>query len=92
MQDFVFQYVSRTSSDRPIVCVALALWPSGRTRLALGGYGPLPLLAMDGTEPEGLEAAARNAFHEASDPWGSADYRKDVAATLAGRCLASLAS
>jgi len=82
-----FDYVSRTPADKPIVCAALAQWNSGRTRLVLGGYGKNPLLAMDGTEAEGAEAAARNAFHEATDEWASAEYRMDVAATLARRCL-----
>jgi probable selenate reductase FAD-binding subunit len=82
-----FDYVSRTPSDKPIVCAALAQWNSGRTRLALGGYGKTPLLAMDGTEADGLETAARNAFHEAADEWASAEYRMDAAATLAKRCL-----
>jgi CO/xanthine dehydrogenase FAD-binding subunit len=82
-----FDYVSRTPADKPIVCAALAQWNSGRTRLALGGYGKSPLLAMDGTEADGVEAAARNAFHEAADEWASAEYRMDVAATLAKRCL-----
>lgn len=85
-----FDYVARTPSDKPIVCVALAQWPSGRTRLAVGGFGSAPRLAMDGTEAEGLEAAARNAMHDATDDWGSAEYRADVAATLAGRALAAL--
>ena len=85
-----FEYVSRTPSDKPSVCVAVAQWPSGRTRMAVGGYGAAPRLAMDGTEAEGLDAAARNAFHDATDDWGSADYRMDVAATLATRCLAEL--
>jgi len=84
-----FEYVSRTPADKPIVCVALAQWNSGRTRLALGGYGKSPMLAMDGTEAEGLETAARNAFHEATDEWASAEYRMDVASTLAKRCLES---
>jgi CO/xanthine dehydrogenase FAD-binding subunit len=94
-----FEYVSRTPADKPIVCAALAKWNSGRTRLAVGGYGKSPLLAMDGTEADGTdassadsmlrsaEAAARNAFHEATDEWASAGYRMDVAATLARRCL-----
>ncbi len=95
---FAFEYVARTPADKPIVCVALAQWPSGRTRLAVGGYGKSPMLAMDGphpfpspsgrgTEGEGVEAAARNAFHEATDEWASAEYRQDVAATLAKRCI-----
>src|SRR5215510_7081899 len=33
-----FEYVSRTPSDKPIVCVAMAGWGSGRTRMAVGGY------------------------------------------------------
>jgi CO/xanthine dehydrogenase FAD-binding subunit len=85
-----FEYVSRTPADKPIVCAALARWNSGRTRLVLGGYGTSPLLAMDGTEAEGLETAARNAFHEASDDYASAEYRMDAAATLAKRCLESI--
>jgi putative selenate reductase FAD-binding subunit len=85
-----FETVARTPGDKPIVCAALAQWPSGRTRLALGGFGKAPLLAMDGTESEGAEAAARNAFHEANDEWASAEYRMDAAATLAKRCFAKL--
>ena len=85
-----FDYVSRTPADKPIVCAAVAQWNSGRTRLALGGYGQTPLLAMDGTEAEGIQTAARNAFHEATDEYGSAEYRMNVAATLAKRCLESI--
>lgn len=86
-----FDYVARTPADKPIVCAAVAQWNSGRTRLVLGGYGKVPMLAMDGTEAEGIETAARNAFHEATDEFASAEYRMDVAATLAKRCLQSLA-
>jgi CO/xanthine dehydrogenase FAD-binding subunit len=82
-----FEYVARTPADKPIVCVVLAQWNSGRTRLAVGGYGKTPMLAMDGTEARGIEAAARNAFHESTDEWASAEYRMDVAATLAARSL-----
>ncbi len=85
-----FAQVARTPADKPIVCAALAQWSSGRTRLALGGCGPGPILAMDGTEPDGLDSAARNAFHESADDLASAEYRMDVAATLAGRCLIAL--
>lgn len=85
-----FDYVSRTPADKPIVCAALVQWNSGRTRLAFGGYGKSPMLAMDGTESEGLQAAARNTFHEATDVWASAEYRMDVAATLAKRCLENM--
>lgn len=87
-----FEMVARTPLDKPIVCAALTLWTGGRTRLALGGTGKSPLMAMDGTDTEGsetngVEAAARNAFHEASDEWASAEYRAEVAAILARRCM-----
>ena len=85
-----FEFVSKTPADKPVVCAALAQWNSGRTRLSLGGYGKTPLLAMDGTESDGLDTAAKNAYHEANDEWASAEYRMDVAATLAKRALESL--
>jgi CO/xanthine dehydrogenase FAD-binding subunit len=85
-----FEYVARTPADLPIVCVAVAQWTSGRTRLALGGYGRVPLLAMDGPESTGAEVAGRDAYHEAGDKWASADYRSEVAATLTRRALHSL--
>lgn len=84
---FAFEYTSRTPADKPIVSAALALWPSGRARLVIGGFGKSPTLAMDGTESAGVDSAARNACHEAADDFASADYRMDVAATLAKRCL-----
>ena len=84
---FAFEYTSRTPADKPIVSAALALWPSGRARLVIGGFGKSPSLAMDGTESAGVDSAARNACHEAADDFASADYRMDVAATLAKRCL-----
>jgi CO/xanthine dehydrogenase FAD-binding subunit len=80
-----FASVARTPADRPLVCAALARWPSGRTRLALGGYGKAPILALDGPEPGGLEFAARNAFDTAGDEWASAEYRRETAAVLARR-------
>jgi CO/xanthine dehydrogenase FAD-binding subunit len=82
-----FEHVGRTKFDLPIVCTAIAKWTSGRTRLALGGYGTSPLLAMDGKSEDDIMSAARNGYHEAADEWASAEYRADVAATLAGRCI-----
>lgn len=79
--------IARTPADRPLVCAALARWPSGRTRLALGGWGKAPLLAMDGNEPGGVEEAARNAYAEATDERASAEYRAAMAAVLARHCL-----
>ena len=85
-----YAYAARTPADRPVVCAALAQWPSGRVRLALGGFGVLPQLVLDGPEPGGLEIAARNAFAYAGDQWASAEYRSAAAAELAIRCLENL--
>jgi CO/xanthine dehydrogenase FAD-binding subunit len=82
-----YEAIARTMDDQPIVCAALAQWPSGRTRLVLGGWGKAPTLAMDGNESGGVEEAARNAFSEAADDWASAEYRYEVSAILAKRCL-----
>jgi probable selenate reductase FAD-binding subunit len=86
-----FEFVSKTPADKPIICAAVAQWNSGRTRLTLGGYSKTPLLAMDGTEADGIQEAAMSAYHEANDEWASAEYRMDVAAVLARRCLESVA-
>lgn len=85
-----FEVVSRTEGDEPIVYAAVAQWPSGRTRLVLGGTGKSPIMAMDGPEAEGLEEAARNAYSLAGDEWASAEYRQEMAGVLAERCQGQL--
>ena len=84
-----FMMAARTPMDRPIVCAAVATWPSGRTRVTLGGFGPAPILAMDGPEAVGAAIAAREAYRHAGDEWASAAYRMDVAGTLVGRLAAA---
>lgn len=85
-----YHYVARAPADRPIVCAAAARWPSGRTRVALGGYGSAPVLAMDGPESAGAVTAAQNAYSEAGDEWASAEYREEVAGVLVRRCIEEL--
>jgi CO/xanthine dehydrogenase FAD-binding subunit len=82
-----YEYVARTPADLPILCVAVAQWPSGRTRLVVGGFGTAPSLALDGPQPGGAEIAAQEACRGAEDEWASAVYRCAVAGTLARRCL-----
>jgi CO/xanthine dehydrogenase FAD-binding subunit len=82
----VYEYVARTPADLPIVCAAVAVWPSGRTRVALGGYGSLPVLSFDGTEAGGVEIAASAAYSQAGDEWASAEYRQEIAGVLVKRC------
>lgn len=85
-----YEYIARTPADWPLICVAVAAWPSGRTRLVLGGYGASPLLAMDGPSPAGAQLAAADAFSQAGDEWASAEYRREMAALLASRALEHL--
>jgi CO/xanthine dehydrogenase FAD-binding subunit len=85
-----YEYVARTPADLPIVCIAAAAWPSGRVRVAAGGYGNAPALVLDGPEAGGVELAARDAYHDAGDQWASSDYRREMAAVLAKRCINSL--
>jgi CO/xanthine dehydrogenase FAD-binding subunit len=82
-----YEYVARTPADKPIVCAATCQWTAGRTRLVLGGWEQSPTLAMDGKGTQGIASAAQNAAYEANDVWASAEYRRDVAVTLAQRCL-----
>ena len=86
-----YESVARTPADLPIICAAVACWPSGRTRLALGGFGPAPVLALDGPQSQGAEEAARSAYSDAGDEWASAEYRREMAQVLARRCLQQLA-
>jgi CO/xanthine dehydrogenase FAD-binding subunit len=82
-----FSMVARSPMDRPVVCAAVATWPSGRTRVTLGGFGSAPILAMDGPESGGAVVAAREAYRFAGDDWASAAYRMEIAAKLVQRML-----
>lgn len=85
-----YESIARTPADQPIICAAVAQWPSGRTRAALGGFGPAPRLALDGPESGGIESATRNAASQAGDAWASVDYRQEMAVVLVRRCMEDL--
>lgn len=85
-----YDYVARSPADKPIVCVAVCKWPSGRTRVALGGFGDVPMLVFDGTESSGAEVAAKNAYSKAEDKWASSEYRQEIASILTARALSRI--
>ncbi|MES0360239.1 MAG: FAD binding domain-containing protein [Anaerolineales bacterium] len=85
-----YEYVARTPADLPIVCAAVAVWPSGRTRVVLGGYGEEPILAMDGPDGGGAEIAAKDAYSLSDDQWATAEYRQEMAKVLVKRGLVNL--
>ncbi len=82
-----FEMVGRSPEDLPVVCVAIGEWASGRTRIALGGTGLAPILAMDGPKKDGAEAAVENAYANASDAFASGEYRSQAAVVLVKRLL-----
>ena len=82
-----YEYIARTPADLPILCVSVAQWPSGHTRVAVGGFGSAPSLAMDGPAPAGAETAAQEVCSTAWDEWASAEYRREMAVVLVRRCL-----
>ena len=87
---FAYEYIARTPADLPILCAAVAQWDSGRTRLALGGWGSSPVLALDGPNAEGIELAGKSAALESQDEWASAEYRQEMAGLLALRCISRI--
>lgn len=87
-----YEYIARTPADVPLVCAAVARWPSGRTRVILGGTGDAPLLAMDGPVGGGEEISAYDAYSHAGDEWASSQYRQEMAQLLVKRCLATLSN
>lgn len=82
-----YEYVARSPADYPLVSAAVAQWPSGRTRVVLGGYGDQPVMVLDGPTADGAVIAARDAYSQAKDEWAGADYRSEVAGILVARCL-----
>ncbi len=86
-----YHYAARSPADQPIVGAFAAVWPSGRTRVVLIGFGDLPLMVFDGPDGIGAEIAARDAYSEAGDSWSSAAYRSDAAGILVRRCLDQIA-
>ena len=63
---------------------------SGRTRLAVGGFGTAPVLALDGRDSSGLPESIENALSAASDQWASAEYRWEAGKALLTRAIADL--
>lgn len=84
--------VGRTSKDWPVIGVAVAQWPSGRTRITLMGFGATPRLAMDGPEPGGAIEAVQFVCDTAADEWATAEYRKATARVLVERAMTRISN
>jgi len=86
----IYETVSNTPADRPLIGAALTKWESGRVRLALGGTGKAPMLVADGKGSAGIEKAASSAYIDAGDFKASKEYRSRMAQLLTIRCLGKL--
>ncbi len=83
-------WVARTPRDLPVLVVAVAQWQSKRTRVAVGGFGNVPLLVLDGPEPGGVDVALKSVLKQSADEWASSEYRMDVGEKLVKRLLKTL--
>ncbi len=94
----VYEQVSRSPADRPLVCLAVTeyLASKGKSHVvaAIGGYGerPIRLTKMEHALEKGAsltEAAelAEKAYSGAGDAFASAAYRAEIAGVLARRLL-----
>jgi len=94
----VYEQVSRSPADRPLVCLAVAeyLISQGKRHVvaALGGYGerPIRLTKMEDALAKGANlseaaALAEKAYSDAGDAFASAAYRAEIAGVLARRLL-----
>jgi CO/xanthine dehydrogenase FAD-binding subunit len=82
-----FDSIGRTPKDRPIVAIAAAKWPMGKLRVAIGGFGGLPILAFDGDVHEDVAKAVDEAYSSSEDQWASSAYRREAGRKLASRLV-----
>jgi CO/xanthine dehydrogenase FAD-binding subunit len=85
-----FNSITHGNDPRPLVEVGVARWPSGRTRVALGGYGAAPVLAFDSPEDSGVAFAVEDALSRAGDAHATAQDRQAAAVKLTHEGLATL--
>ncbi len=84
-----FEFVARSPADLPVLGIATAKWPSGRTRVVVGGFGPAPQLAYDGNAEVDISRAVESLLQDSDDEWASAEYRRSVAPAVVNRLLQS---
>jgi CO/xanthine dehydrogenase FAD-binding subunit len=90
--DYRFAAVARTPRDTPIIALAVAKWPNQRLRIAIGGFGETPALALDGRLGDDAAKAVDQAFAYADDEWAGSLYRRQAGQKLVKRLVAELAN
>ena len=83
-----YHVVGRSPADVALVLAAAAKWPSGRTRIVIGGrLMERVVLAVDGPDSGGAVEAAVNACSHYFTPRYSLEFIEHEITTLAARCL-----
>ncbi len=83
-----YHAVGRSPADVALVMAAAARWPSGRTRIVIGGrLMKRVVLALDGTDSSGAVEAAINACSHYFTPRYSLEFIEKEITTLVNRCL-----
>lgn len=91
-----YEQVSRAPADRPLVCVAMARFPSDEAkkgyRVVLGGVGSSPIRVKkaetglsEGEDINTVAEAAHRIYASAGDVWASGEYRAHTAGVLVRR-------
>ena len=99
----VYEQISRTSADLPIVCAAVAHFPEEKAgnkfQVALGGFGSRPVwveeaecILEDDSDIDAAVEACRKVYMKAGDAWASAEYRSQTCGVLVRRLLMELIS
>ncbi|NMB87107.1 MAG: hypothetical protein GYA17_02030 [Chloroflexi bacterium] len=80
-----YDSVERTPASPPELVVMMARWPSGRSRVVLGGYAAHPILILDGPDAAGAEQIIQNACSQL----GNIDisYSQSISKTLIHRLI-----
>ncbi len=83
-----YHAVGRSPADPALVLAAAAKWPSGRTRIVIGGrLMDRAVLAVDGADSSGAVEAAVNACSHYFVPRYTLEFIEHEITTLAVRCL-----
>lgn len=88
--NFIFESVARSPKDLPILCVAISKDHLDRIRIAIGGFGPTPILAYSGNDLTGIGSTIDKVLSGSDDKWASAEYRQKAGKALALRMVNDL--
>lgn len=81
----VYDQVSRSPQDKPILCISVCRWNPSTLRISVGGFGESPVLFYDGSPSAYTFETCQSVLDGSDDDWASSEYRKHVAKILINR-------